>query len=293
MNKKWFIQSIILVTSLVTWSCHNEKNPTNTKKDIKNNFDISTLNIISNKDKDNAAERNLYSTTMKELFKASEVRNNLLERHSDLKSYIDYIPYSQLIPLIIKETKLKFISDGWDAFWYAQLEPSSREQVDNILKKVDVNEIFDPINNHEDNLLYMLIYFWYLHHRVNVMFPNINKKDQMLFTFACYNWWENKIWFLYKQAWNPDNWDEFAWYITKDIMWIKDDPIYITDPFYGTPNYKDFFWDISKYQNDSSIITEWKYNNNTIIIKKQKAYIIIRYVEIIKALGEFLQVYKQ
>ena len=135
MNKKWFIQSIILVTSLVTWSCHNEKNPTNTKEDIKNNFDISTLNIISNKDKDNAAERNLYSTTMKELFKASEVRNNLLERHSDLKSYIDYIPYSQLIPLIIKETKLRFISDGWDAFWYVQLEPSSREQVDNILEK--------------------------------------------------------------------------------------------------------------------------------------------------------------
>jgi hypothetical protein len=49
---------------------------------------------------------------MKELFKASEVRNNLLENSSDLKSYIDYIPYSQLIPLIIKETKLRFISDG-------------------------------------------------------------------------------------------------------------------------------------------------------------------------------------
>ena len=63
----------------------------------------------------------------------------------------------------------------------------------------------------------------------------------------------------------------------------------ITDPTYLVPGYHDYFGDISKVQNDERVVTQGTYNGNSIVVQQKKAYIIIRYVEIINALQRFLK----
>lgn len=281
------LQTIILASSLWMWWCHEWCSTRKVDTEI-HKWNISALDIISKKTEDDDAEKKLYSTVMKELFEAAKKRNMLFENYPTLQNKISYIPYSQLIALIIKETKLQFISDGWDAFGYGQLERWARNHISTMLRQAWVKEKFDPIHNHIDNLVYMLLYFWYLKKEGEEAFPTVKEEDRMLFAFACYNGGKHKIWFLYEKAWKPDTREKFATYVTQKIMKIKHAPTLITDPVYNVPNYKDYFWDITKYQNDNAVKIKGTYNGHSIIVEQKKAYIIIRYVEIIKAINTFL-----
>lgn len=295
MNWKKLLLTTILASHLLH-SCDTNTTNSNTQwsnkspstKNITTQTWIAALNIISDNPADDAAEKKLYSTVSKELLNASKKRNELLDNNPELSDQIAYMPYSSLIPLIIKESKLQFVSDG-KAFGYWQLEQWARDHVTSMLHKAWIHTSYSPKTNHEDNLLYMLLYFWYLTKEVEKMFPNVQKDDQFLFALWCYNGWKNKMWFLYKKVGSPTTRKKFADKVTHDIMGIRQKPELITDPTYNVPEYRDYFWDITQYNEDKTVIASWTYNGNKIVVEKKKAYIMIRYGEIIRAIGSFLK----
>jgi hypothetical protein len=295
--KKNLIIWAISVLSL--WSCdfpdasntpeknisNNNKTPTTTVAQVQKKS-VSALRIIGDTPEDDAKELAQYSLIHKELLAASKTRNNLLDHSKTLQNNVTYMWYSQLIPQIMRESRMGFISEG-KAKWYWQLLPAAIDEMNKLLDDAGIDHShYNPSCDHHDNCLYMLLYFWHMLKKAEKRFPHVSKDDHLKFAFASYTVGDSKFWFMYDALGQPTSRDDFIQKASK-LTWQWDMKI-TTDPYYNVPAYKDYFTDTT-IRDNTTVYKKGTYHGNTISVTWRDIYLMGRYVEIINALQRFLK----
>lgn len=238
----------------------------------------------------NPQEMSAYKELLEHNTRTQQILVDMLSKHSKVeKTFGNILSFEEVLPIIIKESRLHSDAKSrtW-AQWYWQLKPDAIKDVNTLLKKAWINtKEFSPTSNATHNLLYTYLYFSHQRNQINKYVDEtdgdkLDQNEAILFAASAYNMGLNKWKHLYKDAGKPSSRDDFAEYITKELMKVSDGPTSEIDPYYGVENYTNRFgkWSSTKYTNNKSPI----FQEDNIVLTMEKAFEVIRYVEIIHAL---------